>query len=733
MSHFTRPVIWLTLLLAVTARADQALLEEVLVTATRTGATDLQATPLAITAIAGETLEAANIGDLKGLMLLTPGISINQNNGWGQLYIRGIGTNNVAAGGDPSSTIYLDGVYLARSISVFTEFLDIAQLEVLRGPQGTLYGRNATGGTVNLRSNKATDEFSLQGVFNIDSENRRRETLVVNGPLADKVNGRLALQSDQRDGYVDNISPTAVDDELGNRDRQSVRLAFHIEASEQLSIDISGDYFERDENPPLYKPQGVNPEGGAATIAYSPHRDFYSVELPAHPTLPNGPQRKERNQGVAMNADWQLDDETLIRSVTGYRRYESSLNVDADQTPVDVLVSNFYVQQHQFSQELQLIINHDAYRLASGAFYFTETHDTQSHIELLAAATGAGLDQLASLNDITVETQALGLFADVSYSVTSRWQLLAGVRYSDEEKYYQGKASGLNNGGPHPPFDFDSKTDLPAGADSESWDNLSFKLGSSLQIDDSTLAYATLSSGFKSGGFGVFTATRDSYDEENITALELGLKAELDNGRTRLNTAVFYYDYSDLQIQEFVTVAAGEAPRANISNASDASVYGVELEMSTRISEQLSLDGSVAWLHTQYDNFALQRCDTCELEDVSGNALNSAPEWSAALAAQYRQPLAGRGELNYRLEWRWQDDVYYSAFNDQVMSQSDYSLVNANVGYQPASEQWSAQLYATNLLDEEYTNSGQDFSPTGVNLGINEPRIIGVKLLFRLE
>jgi len=721
------------ILLSMTVQAENIVLEEVLVTATKTGATDLQNTPITITAISGGSLHSSNISNLKDLVLLAPGISVSQNTGWGQLYIRGIGTNNVFIGGDPSSTIHLDGVYLGRAVSVFSEFLDLERVEVLRGPQGTLYGRNSTGGTVNLITNKPTDSFFLESTVSADSENRRRASVAVSGPLIESVlSARLALLNDTSDGAVDNISLTAADSTLGAKDRQSARIALRYRPHEQLSIDVSADYFERDETPPLYHPTGLSQQGAVPTIPNAPSRDFFKLDIPAHPVLPDGPQWSERTQGVGTTINWKLNGEATVTTISSYRRFESALSIDADYTSINAFVSNFYDDQHQFSQELRVSLNRDQLSLVTGVFYFTENHATKTRIDLLAAAAGAGFQELAALTSSTVETHSFGLFADSTVELNEKWDLLVGIRYSDEEKDYVGVGFGLKDGAPHPPFEFDSKTDFSPSDTNESWDNLSFKLGTAVRVNDNMLAYSTLSTGFKSGGYGVTTATKDSYDEEQVLALEVGAKVYLPDAYTSVNTSVFYYDYSDLQISEFVVVEPGEAPRGKISNASDATVYGFELELATMITGALSFNGSLAYLSTEYDSYHLQRCDVCDLENVSGNALNSAPEWAVSLAASYRQPLP-EGSLLYNLDGRWQDEVYFSPFNDKVMSQSDYALINAHVSYTPTSEDWSVQLYGTNLTDKEYSNSGQDFSPTGVNLGINQPRVIGVKVMYRLD
>ncbi|NRB37102.1 MAG: TonB-dependent receptor [Pseudomonadales bacterium] len=672
-------------------------LEEVIVTATKTGPTNQQKTPLSITAIGADALRLSSLQTIKDLPLMAPGISISQNVGYGQLYIRGIGSNSVFAGSDPSSTIHVDGVYLSRPLAVFNEFLDLQQIEVLRGPQGTLYGRNATGGTINLITKKPTQAFSFKGNVDLGSFNKRGVQATVNGAITQKVSANLALSALQRDGYIENIHALGSSD-FNDQDRAQARMAVRYQATEHLLIDLSADYFDRDESAPQFRPQ-VQPASNKPPLspALTPQK-MKDWEL----NIAFESSGKERSKGTALHVGWRINESSKWVFISSYRENDYSFDTDSDFSEIDALISHFSDIQSQASQEIQYHFRNEYLTLVSGLYWFNEDLQTAAAVDLLFLGI-----QPAPINtfDIENETRASAFFIDSQYALTSELSLLLGGRYSYEEK----------------DFHITKNSPVTDKTVNDSWSDFSPKLGLQWLYRENIFTYATITKGFKSGGFNVSDGL--SFEPEHLLAYEVGSKTDFLQQRLRLNSSVFYYDYTDLQVLTAIGAGAGSI----INNAADARLYGFEIELTAQVNNWWQLQSNVSFLSAEYQDYQLTITN-----NAAGNTLNSAPKGSFSLISDMYQNF-NWGNLLYRVEFFWQDTVYFSALNDDVMKQDAYSLVNGSINYYSRDETWLIQLYAKNLANTVYANAGLDFSPTGVNLSINEPRIVGIKASYSFQ
>jgi len=685
-------------------------LEEVRVTATRTGETLLQQTPIAVTALSGETLRLANIKNIEGMTELLPSVTVSRNTMSGQLYIRGVGTNNVFLGGDPSSTIHQDGVYLSRPISLFNELLDLERVELVRGPQGTLYGRNSTGGTLNLMSKRPSADFNARLSGEVGSFERRRVSAYINGPVkGEAVTANLALLGSRRDGYIDN-QHSAGQPDFGDENINSVRTALSLTPSAELSILLRADLFQRDESSPQYKPTLLNVDGSQNARALSDSasllNDFHSLNIATDSRL------DETHSGLSATLNWQINKQLALTSISAYREFDFDAVLDSDFTEVESRISHVGEDQRQLTQEFQLNYKAGALTLVAGVFLFDESSEQNFMAELLDFASPSVAKTRGQL-----DAQAQAIYADAHWQLSERLTATAGGRLSHEEKEF----SQLHFFGPaaNPVQTFE-------GDFEESWSDFSPKLGLSFTVSEDTLLYASLAQGFKSGGFNL-VPEGNQFEPEEITSLELGAKLALADGRIRINLASFYYDYSDLQVSQFEVATTG-APRVVITNASDAEIKGLELELVAYPSPRWRLTGALSYLDASYESYNAQRpgANTTDI-DVSGNALNSAPKHSVILSSDFEQPLLN-GSLNYRLSYHWQDEIFFTPFNDPITRQGAYGLINASLSFETQGKQWELQLYGKNLADKEYTNASQDFSPLGVTLAITEPRTYGLKL-----
>jgi len=685
-------------------------LEEVRVTATRTGETLLQQTPIAVTALSAETLRLANTKNIEDMTELLPSVTVSQNSMSGQLYIRGVGTNNVFLGGDPSSTIHQDGVYLSRPISLFNELLGLERVELVRGPQGTLYGRNSTGGTLNLFSKQPTADFNARLSGELGSFERRRVSVFINGPLIDEsVTANLALLGSRRDGYIDNQHALGPPD-FGDENINSARAAVKLSPSTELSILFRADHFQRDEASPQYKPTLLNVDGSPNSRAQSDSAalidNFHSLNIGTDSRL------DEAHSGLSATLEWQINKQLALTSISAYREFDFDTLLDTDFTEVESRISHVGEDQRQLTQEFQLNYSAGALTLVAGVFLFDESSEQNFMAELLDFASPSVAKTRGQL-----DAQAQAIYADAHWKLSERLTATAGARLSHEEKDF----SQLHFFGPaaNPVQTFE-------GDFEESWNDFSPKLGLSFAVSEHSLLYASLSQGFKSGGFNL-VPEGNQFEPEEITSLELGAKLGLADGRIRINLASFYYDYSDLQVSQFEVATTG-APRVVITNASDAEIKGLKLELVAYPSPRWRLTGALSYLDASYKSYNAQRPGASTMDiDVSGNALNSAPKHSVIISSDFEQSLR-KGSLNYRLSYHWQDEIFFTPFNDPVTRQGGYGLINASLSYATPDKRWELQLYGKNLTDKDYTNASQDFSPLGVTLAITEPRTYGLKL-----
>lgn len=687
------------------AQAPAPSLEEIVVTASKRSES-LQDVPIAVTAYSGEQLRGLAIGDIESLAVQTPSFAFSKAGGEAQIYIRGVGTNIFGVGADPSVAVNLDGVYLGRTNMGLTQFLDIERVEVLRGPQGTLYGRNATGGAINLVSRmpgSALEGYVTAGVGEFD---RVEVEAAAGGPLDDKWGFRVAARYMKDDGYTEDLDP-AGGDKLDDNDIQAYRGILQYAPGNGFTATLIADYSEfSNGNTSIVPRDGL---GLAETLG----------------AVPTGSIHKQRNDlptffdwdssGVTLNLEWQAGGGMTLTSISGYKDYTSDFLFNTDGTEIDITRSNFKYDSEQFSQELRLASDPaQDLRWILGAFYFDERKSGGLGL-VRASLVPARSFIIPSEND----TKAWAVFGELSYNVTEKFTLTAGVRYNDEEKDDFSSFGlvfdvlGLESPAPVTPVG------APRQA-SDSWDAWTPKFGLEYRMSDSVLYYATATRGFKSGGYNSLQPSNPVYDPEFIWAYELGVKSQLADDRLRLNAAAFYYDYTDLQVSTFLNNLTF------ITNAAEATVTGLEVELLARATEQLELGLAVSWLDAEYDEFITafgsQPCTpvppatTCTRPlipfDASGNQLVNAPEWKLNATARYDVPLGSAGSLVLFSQVSYQDDVFFTQINEPEVGQEAFTLLDARIAWLDAAGHWELAAFGRNLTDEEYFHNGVRFTST---------------------
>lgn len=671
---------------------DEAGLADIIVTATRTGQTKAQKTPLAISVFSADTLGAINAVNVKDLVTLTPNLNVSQVTASAAIYIRGIGSNNIFGGSDPDVTVQSDGVYLARAFTQFSDFVDIERIEVLRGPQGTLYGRNAIGGTINIISRLPDDEFRGKAQLTAGNYSLFQGQAYISGPIVPgKLQASLSGNYIRHGGYIDNIVPGGHDINTANRGGVRGQLRFEptdgIEMITRADYNKGSEWFESFDH--LLTPLAIAP------LASSLIGDYTKAAI-------NAPQKSHTEiWGVSEEIRVPLSDTLTLKSLTAFRRSQYKLYVDIDGTEVYAQEGEQEETSRQFSQEFNLNYNSDALEGVVGLYYF---HDHQSSL------VGSYNPLINVFVRTTPEsrTRSYAAFAQGTYHLTPELGITAGIRYTGDRKSIDASfdRATLTTRVSAPGFPFVAS----AARKYHAWTP---KIGVDYKVTPGVMIYASATRGYKSGGTNYAAATPAAltFEPETIWSYEGGIKSELLDRRLRINVSAFKYDYKDLQVQSLIGPGV-----VAIGNAATAKVKGIELETSAKPVPNLLLTANLSLLDAKYDTFTNASVPGALVPfvrgnprynavtntfDATGNRLNAAPRSSFSGSAQYDVPLES-GKLFVRGEYYRQGKVYYDPSNVQIFKQKAYGLVNGSLGYNSDGGGWGVQLVGKNLTNTRY-------------------------------
>lgn len=674
---------------------------EILVTAERR-ADSLQEVPLSISAVTGDDLAKSNIYDTEALATTVPGLVI-QRDVVGKAVIRGIGTENFTVGGDPGVATYVDGAYIARSSSGIFDFFDVERVEVLRGPQGTLYGRNATGGVINVISKAPTDYLEVRGSFTYGNYDTMRGEAAISGPITEGIRARVAGLYSKRDGFTTNIFPGIESrglDELDTKDLWAIRGRLDIDLGERATLELIGDVYRDDSNPPAFwytddtlpwqGPNSVYPRD-LRTISQG-----YETATPGFTSLEIGQANRQDQNGLTGRFTYEGDSFTFT-STTSWRDIEFDWINDGDGLS-DFLVVYFQRDEsEQFTQDIQLASNGDGpFQWIVGGSYFKE--DSEGLYAIPLGPTFVPPVGFTVVFDGTNETEAFGVFAEGSYNFGDI-TLTAGLRYSDESKDAT-LATPL----------FEGDTTFPVQTGSLSFDALTPRFVVEYEPRDGLNFYASVTRGFKSGGFSLLDNPLNAFDAEKVWAYEVGMKSQYLNDRVRFNVSGFYYDYTDQQLSQVTNLAT------TTSNAGSSTIWGIESEFVVIPAAGFRLEGNVAYLNTQFDEFcttdtrnpALPLDPTnctfngIAISNLAGNELPRSPDLTAFMAATYETSIGDDMDGFIRGEWQFTGDQFFSVFNRQTIAQDGYSVFNASAGISSADGTWNLQVWGRNIFDKEY-------------------------------
>ncbi len=580
---------------AALAQQGSAAIEEIVVTARRTEES-LQSVPVAVSAFSETTLERIGAVDSTGLQGIVPNLNIVQGRGSSNasnIFIRGIGQPDALQTFDPAVGFYVDEVYYSRIRGTQFDLFDIDRIEVLRGPQGTLYGKNTIGGALNIVTRRPGQEPHRMVQVTAGDYDQIEGRLTLAGPLTETLAGSVSLLRALRDGYVTN--PNTGED-YNDRDARAARVALAWDPSDSVRVDWAADYNKEDNALVMGQPINTLTTLFGVPILVLP-ADVPKFDFRATPTpgLPNSQELE--HWGTSLNARWDVSDSLSIKSITAYRVLEYTDYVDIDATTLetgDVLVD---VDQDQISQELQATWQRDRLTLVGGLYYLRE--NIESHQEAFAddLLTGPGGFTFLRTIDDDLTTTSWAAYFNAAFAVTDRLNLGLGVRYTDEEKEYDRSTSTFSN--------FPGLTADPAFAFTieDSWTDTSPMVSLDFQATDNMLLYARYAMGFKSGGFNGRAnnpGEQAPYDPEEVSSYELGLKSDWLDGTLRANVALFYNDYTDFQARvSGTTTDPGTglpSPELTVLNAGELEIYGAELELSWLPVDALLLDLQVGYL-----------------------------------------------------------------------------------------------------------------------------------------
>lgn len=726
---------------AVNAQAQSNLaLEEIVVTAQKRQQS-LQDVPIAVTALSEDFIIKNDIRSLEDLAATVPGLVTTNSASYGAapLSIRGIGGAN--GGGnvfaDEPVAVYIDDVYIGRLSVATSDLLDMQSVEVLRGPQGTLYGRNSTAGAIILRSARPTEEFEAYIRATAAEDNEYRLQAVVSGPLSETLQGRLALSRSDRQGYAKN---SVSGDDIGGSEDSSARLSLRWQANEDLRFDLIAEYLDQESNAAIVNIADIsNP---LSSSPFDRRDDLQRVIESNEYALNDENSYAATHKGLSLLTNWELEHFT-VDSVTAYRKFDSIGAQDSDSSALSLFYNNGEIANQQFSQELRFSGEIDTgINWIAGAFYFSEDIDMNFDINNVRALFGLGTHaQFKAKQSLS----AYAIFADATWDINDRVSLIFGGRYSNESKDFNSVFSvDILNGGTLPAFSpILPGVTLPAGTvftplsnfDSKaSYEDFSPRLVINAQINDEMMAYASYSKGFTSGGFNAFGQAQ-SFESQEVDAFEVGLKSDLFESRFRLNLSAFFYQYDNLQLR--LPVPTGGVV---IDNAAAADIKGIEIESTYLISEHWTLTANLSLLDTEFTegsipavpanvNFPIGAPIPLQDQSIVGNQLSRAPESQFYLSLDYTQPWGDDGEFNAQLSVRYQDEVFFSETNqDQATFMAD-AFVEADIrfAYINDASNWEIAIYGQNLFDERHITQVSALG-SYPSASVNEPRKWGIQI-----
>lgn len=690
--------------------SDEVTLDAVQVTARKREET-LQEVPVAVTAFTAETLDKLNIRDISDLDAQVPNLTIYAARGSSSTvtaYIRGVGQSDPLWGVDPGVGIYLDDVYIARPQGALLDVFDVERIEVLRGPQGTLYGKNTVGGAIKYISRGLPTETSGNASVTVGNYGQMDVKAAIGGSLdeRDALRGRIAVASLSRDGFGEN---TRTNQDVSDKEILAMRGQLGAYVTEDLNFQFAFDWMEDQSGVRGAKMLSPN----RFTPLYQPMDDRYDVRN----GMPN--VNDTTLKGISATANWRINDSWNVKFVTAKRESDTETNIDFDTTPQPIADVKAFYRDQQVSNELQL--NYDAggrHRGVLGIYQFSGEAGGQVRNNFFGLLFGD--------TQGTVYTDSIAAYGDWSFDVTDQFNVDVGIRFTDEDKRADVLNRGYTNG------TYTVPTNIVANFDKTiNFTNVAPKISLGYQLNDDILIYGLATRGFKSGGYNIraqataVPRSAEPFDDEVVDSFEAGAKMSFLDQRLFLNVSAFHNKYEDIQLSVFTSYDSDgngslDAFFGDFTNAGSGTVNGVEVEYQWLPTRNWLISGNVAYLDAKYDEFIYLGQNIADEQEFT-----NAPEFSGAFNVEYRTDLANGGDLSARLGYSYQDDVVATTEIVRTgalpITQDAYGLLNAGVIWNTGGA-WSFSLQGTNLADKEYRTTGYNLNAAlGVVTGFYGP------------
>ncbi|MAZ89940.1 MAG: TonB-dependent receptor [Cellvibrionaceae bacterium] len=691
-------------------------LEEITVVAEKRSES-LQDLSQAVTAMSDDDLDNKNVGSFVDLSAIAPGVTVSKNEGFKTIVsIRGLGNEaNQNATANPSVSFHMDGVYIASPFAMQTDFIDVDRIEVLRGPQGTLFGQNSTGGAINVLSKKpSTEGFSGKVDASVGNHNLTKVRASVNAALSDAVATRTSISQYRHDGYSENVINGQ---ELDQADNISARSDWVFDVSDTLSLRVFGQYFKEDTNGAAIK--GIDDPTSDERELAQDTKSYYGLESQVYAAI------AEWDAGFATVktlASWQKDDIHIVRDNDRH----------SDQLNPEYVRSEFAPEkntQETKTLEVNVISNEPLFGSVDwivGAFYLDTDIDVKIREDLDKNNDGIlagyattqpevffGSSEVGFVSDAEPSRESLSVYGQGTYSFRDDMRLIAGLRWTDDEV-----ESEVSNFFASTPDKLQRDTQEVTGRVALEYD-----------VSDSSMAYVSYTRGFKPGGSNLTYGNRvgganvdpatpalvnSAYEDEFIDAYEVGYKSEFMDGRVRTNVAAFYYEYDDLQFQ----ATDPDLFEGGVANITESEIMGIELEMLALIGEHWTLDLKVSALETEItddyealDNVLPAFGDTSldrynKRENIEGNELAKAPNLTADINLRYDTTLDNGSNFSGTVQYTYRGGFAQRVFDNPDVDRVDsYGIVNLTASLDLPGDQWGFDLMAMNVLDEDGVNS----------------------------
>ena len=701
-------------------------LEEITVTARRVEESLLD-TPIAVTVTTGSELEAGDVSQITGITETAPNVNFSfagtssGSDSAAVVFIRGVGQNDFTVVSDPGVGIYVDGVFLGRTVGSVLDIFDLEQVEVLRGPQGTVFGRNSVGGAINISTSDVEDEFGGRARVVVGDDGRFEQFLTLNVPITDNFGIRASAFNRDRDGTVERLDGVVLGDDniFGGRVKAQwtpndrFRSTFSFDASsedEESAAEVLLDVVDTAAfvgffNNNTFGNGSIDPGCATApTDVSNPNCANDQFVLGPFDSAETGPSNNENVVwGVSLTNEFDLSDNLSLKAILGYRDVDAEFARASDGTPFDIFSTETTYKQDQFSAELQLIGStfEDRVNYVTGFFYFQEDAASFDTVTLPPPISPLFIGA-------ETDNSNWALFGEATIDVTDRLRLLGGIRYTDEDKTTDLTSVSLTVPG------FDNLSGEAAGEIDQSFTEVTWRGSAIYSVTDSANVYFTASRGFKSGGVfqrvvaGVDNIADLTFEPEFVNLYELGFKTEFESIGLRLNVAGFISDYTDIQLD-----GAPPGSFATIQfNSGDANINGVEVEFDWTPVDNLLLSGAFGFIDAEYDDLLPGSLVTEE------DALIRTPEITWSLNGTYDVDIGRYGTLIPGFNWVYNSDTAFEATNTPLTTENGFHAVDFSLAYEHPVQPLRLTFGLNNAFDEEYLVAADFNGVIGYELGV---------------